>query len=79
VLPIEVTSNYTLTGTGQQMGQEFTLNGTGRRITKQSLSAQGKYLGATAQDSSTVTVSLTSMGMSFPSIQVRIDTVSVVP
>jgi hypothetical protein len=78
-LPIEVTSTYTVTGTGQQMGQDFSLNGSGQRITRQSLSAEGRYLGATSRDSSAVTISLTSMGMAFPSLQLRSDTVSVVP
>jgi hypothetical protein len=61
------------------MGQDFSLSGTGRRVTRQNLSAQGRYLGASSHDSSTVTVSLTSMGMSFPSVQIRNDTVAVVP
>ena len=77
-LPIDVSAKYTITGTGQQMGQDFTLNGSGVRISRQSISAQGRYLGATGRDSSTVTVSLTSMGMTFPSVQLRSDTVSVV-
>jgi hypothetical protein len=76
-LPIDVTAKYTITGTGQQMGQDFTLNGSGERVSRQSISAQGHYLGATGRDSSSVTVSLTSMGMTFPSIQLRSDTVSV--
>ncbi|MBI4502095.1 MAG: hypothetical protein HY700_13160 [Gemmatimonadetes bacterium] len=78
-LRIEVTSNYTLTGTGQQMGQDFTLTGKGARAATQYLSADGHYLGATSRDSSDITVTLSSMGMTFPSIQVRTDTVAVLP
>jgi hypothetical protein len=78
-LPIEVASSYTLTGTGQQMGQDFTLEGKGVKSTSQYLSADGHYLGATSKDSSNVTVALSAMGLTFPSIQVRSDTVTVLP
>jgi hypothetical protein len=78
-LRIEVTSRYTLTGAGQQMGQDFGIAGDGERLTTQFLSADGRYLGATSHDSSKVTVTLTTMGMTFPSIQVRADTVTTIP
>jgi hypothetical protein len=78
-LRIEVTSRYTLSGAGQQMGQDFGIAGDGERLTTQFLAADGHYLGATSHDSSKVTVTLTAMGMAFPSIQVRSDTVSTIP
>jgi hypothetical protein len=78
-LRIEVRGQYTITGTGQQMGQEFTVNGTGQKLTTQYLSADGHYLGSTTRDSSSVTVALTAMGMNIPSMTVRSDTVSTIP
>jgi hypothetical protein len=76
---IDVASNYTLSGTGQQMGQEFTLTGEGVKSTSQYLSSEGRYLGAASKDSSNFTVSLSAMGMTIPSIQIRSDTVAVAP
>jgi len=78
-LRIEIGSHYTLTGSGQQMGQDFGITGDGERHSMQVLSADGHYLGATSRDSSKVTVTLTAMGMTFPSVQVRADTVSTIP
>ena len=78
-LRIEVTGQYTITGTGQQMGQDFTVNGTGQKLATQYLSADGHYLGSTTRDSSNVTVALTAMGMNIPSMTVRNDTVSTIP
>jgi hypothetical protein len=78
-LRMEVASQYTLTGTGQQMGQDFSLSGTGIKTATQYLSADGHYLGATSSDSSSVNVTLSAMGMTFPSTQVRSDTVAVLP
>lgn len=78
-LRIDVASHYTLSGTGQQMGQEFTLKGEGLKSATQYLSADGRYLGATSKDSSSFVVALSAMGMTIPSLQIRFDTVSVVP
>jgi hypothetical protein len=78
-LRIDVTSHYTLSGTGQQMGQDFTLKGVGLKSAIQYLSADGRYLGATSRDSSSFTVALSAIGLTIPSIQIRFDTVSVVP
>jgi hypothetical protein len=78
-LRIEVSTDYTLSGSGQQMGQDYTLEGKGVRLSTQYLGADGHYLGATSRDSSNVTVSVSSQGISFASIQLRADTVAVIP
>ncbi len=78
-LHVAVDATYTVNGTGQQMGQDFTISGNGIRHGDLYISAEGTYLGATSRDSSNVTVSLPAIGMSFPSIQIRHDTVSVIP
>jgi hypothetical protein len=78
-LHIAVDATYTVNGTGQQMGQDFTIAGNGICHGDLYVSEEGKYLGATSRDSSNVTVSLPGIGMSFPSIQIRHDTVAVVP
>ena len=78
-LRLDVTSHYTIEGTGQQMGQDFTLSGTGQRVTTSYLSADGRYLGATAADSAGTAVSLSALGITFPTLQQRADTVMVLP
>src|SRR5260221_3235720 len=70
-LKITTTSNYTITGSGQQQGQEMTVAGTGTASADQFVSAAGLYLGATASDSSTMTVNVVSMGMEIPVRQTR--------
>jgi hypothetical protein len=78
-LPIRVESNYTVEGSGQQMGQPFTLSGTGSRTMMQSVSADGKFIGNQTSDSARIEVMLTQMGLSIPGTQVRADTVTLLP
>ncbi len=71
--------NYTFSGSGTQMGQEFTLEGSGVRYENNYLGPGGRYLGATSADSSSSTALLTAIGISIPIRQTRTDTVRVLP
>lgn len=75
-LELLVRSQYTLSGTGAQFGQPFTLDGTGVRSARQYLTAEGRYLGGHWADTSTVDVTLSQMGMLIPGRQVRYDTLA---
>jgi hypothetical protein len=78
-LPVNWTRTYTLTGTGEQLGQPFTLDGTGETRGLTFLSADGRYLGSVAADARDIEVLLTGVGMTIPLRQVRADTVRILP
>jgi hypothetical protein len=78
-LRISTTSSYTITGGGQQQGQEMTVAGSGTASADQFVSAAGVYLGATAADSSNMIVNVVSMGMEVPVRQTRRTAVSRLP
>ncbi len=78
-LHIMTVVNYTFSGSGTQMGQEFTLEGSGVRRENRYLGPGGRYLGATSADSSSSTALLTAIGISIPIRQTRTDTVRVLP
>jgi hypothetical protein len=77
-LEVRTRAAYTLSGRGQQGGQDFTLEGTGGRISNRYLSADGRYLGAISADSSEFDVLLTSLGMTIPAKQRSADTLIVI-
>lgn len=77
-LPIRSRIDYTFSGTGSQGGQEFRVDGTGRRLVTEYLAPDGRYLGLTAADSSTFTIALSAAGVTIPGRQTRADTVAVV-
>ncbi len=70
---ITTRSEYTLLGHGSQMGQAITIEGTGVREEHSYLGADGTYLGGWAADSSNLSALVASMGLAFPIIQVRND------
>lgn len=78
-LPVNWTRTYTLTGTGEQLGQPFTLDGTGETHGLTFLSADGRYLGSVEADARDMEVLLTGVGMTIPLRQVRADTVRILP
>jgi hypothetical protein len=78
-LPVNWTRTYTVTGTGEQLGQPFTLDGTGETQGQSLLSADGRYLGSVAADSRDIEILLTGVGMTIPVRQVRADTVRILP
>lgn len=78
-LHIASVSDYTMRGTGTQGGQEFTIAGTGRREGHQYITADGRYLGLAAADSSEAAATLAAMGIVIPIVQTRHDTLTALP
>lgn len=77
-LPITWVMHYTLQGTGTQLGQPFTITGSGRRTGQHFVSNTGEFLGSVSADSASTEVFLTDIGMTIP-IEIRgADTVTVV-
>jgi hypothetical protein len=72
-LHITTRAEYTLSGHGSQMGQAINIDGTGVREEHSYLGADGTYLGGWAADSSNMSALVSSMGLAFPIIQVRKD------
>lgn len=77
-LPVTWQTDYTFTGEGLQLGQAFTLEGTGHRVGEHLLSIDGAFLRTTSTDSSEATVQLTSMGITVPIHQTGADTVQII-
>lgn len=78
-LKISTAGNYTISGGGEQQGQQMTVAGGGVASADQFLSAAGVYLGAAATDSSSMTVTIVSMGMEVPVRQTRRTSVTRLP
>ncbi len=78
-LRISTTARYTITGSGQQQGQEMTVAGNGAASADQFVSAAGVYLGGASSDSTSMTVNVVTMGMEIPVRQTRHTTVSRLP
>lgn len=78
-LRLEVTSNYTLAGAGDQGGQVMEISGTGVRSGVQFLAADGRYLGGEASDSSAISINLPVQNTTVPVRQVSRSTVTVLP
>lgn len=78
-LRLEVTSEFTIQGNGQQAGQPFEVSGSGLRNGVDFLAIDGRYLGRQSQDSTTMTISLPIQAMTIPRTQVSKMTVTVLP
>ncbi len=78
VLPIRTVTRYTFSGAGRQGGQEFTVEGSGRRHATEYVSLDGRYRGLVAADTSDFTISVPAAGLSIPGKQFRADTVRAV-
>lgn len=78
-LPIDWTRRYTVSGHGVQLGQQYTLTGEGETVGESLLSVDGRYLGGTAGDSTTMEIVLTGVGITIPVDQARADTIGIVP
>jgi hypothetical protein len=72
-LHIVTVSSYTFSGTGDQAGSSFTLDGTGKRHTHRYLSDTGRYLGMVSADTSEGEARITDMEIVIPIHQTRID------
>jgi hypothetical protein len=78
-LRVEVNSDFSIKGSGQQMGQQYEVAGTGVRSGTDFLAADGRYLGGESRDSTSMTITLTVQAMTIPRTQVSRTTVTVLP
>lgn len=78
-LHIATTGTYTVSGSGEQGGAQFTLAGTGHASSDRYISATGSYAGAAASDSSTILVSVPAAGLEIPIRQSRRTTLTRLP
>jgi len=78
-LRIEVSSAYSVAGTGDQGGQPLDVSGTGTRTGVQFVAVDGRYLGGEAHDSSSMVVGLPLQGMTVPVRQISHSTITVLP
>jgi len=78
-LRIESTTTFDFEGSGQQQGAVFTLGGSGVAGGVQFLTADGRYLGGEAHDSTTLSIELTQQGMTIPRRQLAHTTITLLP
>jgi hypothetical protein len=78
-LRLEVTSNYTVVGSGEQGGQVMEVSGVGTQVRTQYLAADGRYLGGESRDSSNIRINLPVQATTVPVRQVSRATVTVLP
>lgn len=78
-LRIDVNSDFSIKGTGQQSGYQYDVVGTGVRSGTDYLAADGRYLGGESQDSTSMTITLPVQSMTIPRTQVSRTTVTVLP
>ena len=78
-LRLEVASTFTIRGAGDQNGQPFEVNGTGRRTGLDFIAVDGRYMGGEANDSTSMTINLPVQSMTIPRTQVSRSTVTVRP
>ena len=79
VVPIHTSTTYSFSGSGAQGGQAYAVEGEGRRLTIKRLSVDGRFLGMTAADTSSYTISLHGLDLTIPGRQTRADTLSIIP
>ena len=78
-LRVEVTSDFTIKGSGQQAGQPFEVAGNGLRSGTDFVAADGRYLGGESHDSTSMTITLPVQSMTIPRTQTSRTTVTVLP
>jgi hypothetical protein len=78
-LHVASTSTYNVSGSGETQGQALEMSGNGQSTRDAFVSAAGAYLGSVETDSSSITATLTAMGMTVPIRQSRRTTVSRLP
>src|SRR2546425_8807474 len=78
-LRVEVTSDFTIKGSGQQMSQPYEVAGSGVRNGLDFVSVDGRYLGGESRDSTSMTITLPIQAMTIPRTQASKTTVSVLP
>lgn len=78
-LRVEVASDFTIKGSGQQAGQPFEVAGSGVRTGLDFVAADGRYMGGESRDSTSMTITLPIQAMTIPRTQVSKTTVAVLP
>ena len=78
-LHVTSTSTYSVSGSGETQGQALEVSGNGQSTRDAFVSASGAYLGSVETDSSSITATVTAMGMTVPIRQSRRTTVSRLP
>jgi hypothetical protein len=78
-LRVDVTSTFTIQGSGEQNGQTFQVSGNGLRSGVDYIAADGRYLGGESNDSTNMTITLPVQAMTIPRTQVSKTTVTVLP
>jgi hypothetical protein len=76
---VEVASDFTIRGGGEQAGQPFEVAGTGMRSGVDYIAVDGRYMGGESHDSTTMTITLPIQSMTIPRTQVSRTTVTVLP
>jgi hypothetical protein len=76
---LEVASNFTIKGGGEQAGQPFEVAGTGVRSGVDYIAVDGRYVGGASHDSTSMTITLPIQAMTIPRTQVSRTTVTVLP
>jgi len=79
VMRLDVTSEFTIKGSGQQAGQPFEVAGSGVRNGVDFLSIDGRYMLGESRDSTSMTITLPIQAMTIPRTQVSKTTVTVLP
>jgi len=77
-LQIATMANYTFTGSGSQAGNDFTLEGSGRRHITRFISEQGRYLGLVSADTSDGEAQVPALGIVIPIQQTRNDSLKII-
>ena len=79
VLRIEVASDFSIKGSGQQGGQPFEVAGNGVRSGIDLVAVDGRYMGGESHDSTSMTITLPIQAMTIPRTQTSKTTVTVLP
>jgi hypothetical protein len=78
-LRVRTDSRYSVSGEGSQGGQAIVIEGAGRRHAERLLDAAGRYLSVTAADTTELTATVTGPGLTVPILQIRYDTLRLLP
>jgi hypothetical protein len=76
---VDVLSDFSIKGNGQQAGQPFEVAGSGVRSGVDFVTADGRYLGGESHDSTSMTITLPVQSITIPRTQVSRTTVTVLP
>lgn len=78
-LRLESTSNYHFNGSGEQGGNQLTIDGSGAGTGVQYLSSDGRYLGGEQRDSATLKIDVPGQGITIPRRQFSHQVITALP